>query len=332
MSKSGYYGGSNSIIAQATGGGAALKMAAMFTIWYGFNAAYNVYNAFVKAELPFPFAIAASQLGVGLLYAIPMWVLKLRTSPSMSMSDIKRIMPVVLLNAIGHTCTVTAMFQKGGGSFTHVIKAAEPVVSVILGLVLQRKVPKPLTALSLIPITYGVAYASTLGNLSPASMKKELTTLSAKLAMTSNVMFAWRSIVRSELPQSFKERTKLDATNEFALTTLLSFALLLPVVARLEGFGVIISSFQGNAGMGALVKNIFACGMCFYLYNEMQNNVLASLGPVPTAVGNTLKRVVIFVALFFFTQGEVFPPAKILGCAIAVAGCLAYAVCNAKQI
>jgi len=72
--------------------------------------------------------------------------------------------------------------------------------------------------------------------------------------------------------------------------------------------------------------------LSFYLYNEMQNNVLASLGPVPTAVGNTLKRVVIFVALYFFTQGESFPPAKILGCAIAVAGCLAYAVCNAKKI
>jgi drug/metabolite transporter (DMT)-like permease len=42
--------------------------------------------------------------------------------------------------------------------------------------------------------------------------------------------------------------------------------------------------------------------------------------------------VVIFVALFFFTEGESFPIEKILGCAIAVAGCLAYAVCNAKQI
>ena len=31
------------------------------------------------------------------------------------------------------------------------------------------------TALSLLPITYGVAYASTLGNLSPATMAKELS-------------------------------------------------------------------------------------------------------------------------------------------------------------
>ena len=60
--------------------------------------------------------------------------------------------------------------------------------------------------------------------------------------------------------------------------------------------------------------------------------VLGSLGPVPTAVGNTLKRVVIFVALYYFTAGETFPPAKVLGCAIAVTGCLAYAICDSRKI
>jgi hypothetical protein len=47
----------------------------------------------------------------------------------------------------------------------------------------------------------------------------------------------------------------------------------------------------------SFAMNLFLCGMCFYLYNDMQNAVLGSLGPVPTAVGNTLKRVVIFIAL-----------------------------------
>jgi hypothetical protein len=68
------------------------------------------------------------------------------------------------------------------------------------------------------------------------------------------------------------------------------------------------------------------------MYNEMQNKVLGSLGPVPTAVGNTLKRVAIFVALYFFTAGETFPMPKIIGCAIAVAGCLAFAVFDANKI
>lgn len=85
-----------------------------------------------------------------------------------------------MLNAGGHACAVIAMFQVGGGSFTHVIKASEPVVSVILGLLINGAVPKPLTAVSLLPITYGVAYASTLGQLDVQTMSKELGTLAAK--------------------------------------------------------------------------------------------------------------------------------------------------------
>ena len=76
------------------------------------------------------------------------------------------------------------------GSFTHVIKAAEPVVSVLLSLVVLGAVPKPFTAISLLPITYGVAYASTLGDLNPATMVKELTT---KAAMYKTSCTLWRN-------------------------------------------------------------------------------------------------------------------------------------------
>jgi len=65
--------------------------------------------------------------------------------------------------------------------------------------------------------------------------------------------------------------------------------MLLPFVARFEGFGAIMDSVRGNADSGALLKNVMACGMSFFVYNEMQNVVLGNLGPVPTAVGNTLK-------------------------------------------
>jgi len=61
-----------------------------------------------------------------------------------------------------------------------VIKASEPVVSVILNLIFNKVVPKPLTALSLLPVTYGVAYASTLGKLNWKTMSKELGSKTAK--------------------------------------------------------------------------------------------------------------------------------------------------------
>jgi hypothetical protein len=91
-------------------------------------------------------------------------------------------------------------------------------------------------------------------------------------------------------------------------------------------------AFDAIPSQSTFLLNLFLCGMSFYLYNEMQNVVLGALGPVPTAVGNTLKRVVIFVALYFFTAGETFPVPKVVGCAIAIAGCLAYAIFDAKKI
>ena len=107
-------------------------------IRYGFNAAYNVYNAFVKKDFQYPWATSCMQLAIGLLYAFPLWGLKLRAIPKISFEDFKLLLPIAMLNAAGHSCAVVAMFEKGGGSFTHVIKASEPVVSVILNLLVNK--------------------------------------------------------------------------------------------------------------------------------------------------------------------------------------------------
>lgn len=163
----------------------------------------------MKRDFPFPWASATLQLIIGaLLKALPMWSMKAKPLPKLTRDDWLKILPIAAMNAIGHSCTVVAMFQKGGGSFTHVIKASEPVVSVFLGLLVNRVVPKPLTALSLIPVTYGVAYASTLGQLNPASMAREFATTAAKMAMVSNFALSMRSILRKNLPKDFQVRDK----------------------------------------------------------------------------------------------------------------------------
>lgn len=311
---------------------ATLKMVFLFVLWYGFNAGYNVYNAYMKKDFQYPWAVAAIQLLVGLFYSVPLWFFKVRKFPVISMDDFLRLLPIACLNAGGHACTVNAMFEKGGGSFTHVIKASEPVVSVLLGILVNGIIPKPFTAASLLPVTYGVAYASTLGQLNPTTMGKEFTTKAAKMAMASNFAFSMRSILRKNLPAGFKERTNLDPANEHAFTTLLSFILLVPFMFTMENFSAMKTTISMLPNQNAFYLNTFICGMCYYLYNEMQNVVLGSLGPVPTAVGNTLKRVVIFVALYLFTPGETFPFPKVLGSAIAILGCLAFAVCDSKKM
>jgi len=322
------------IVAQSTSSPAMspLKLTGLFVLWYAFNAAYNVYNAFVKKDFEFPWTISSTQLLIGMFYAIPLWLAGVRKLPKMTVDDILALLPIAVLNAGGHACAVNAMFEKGGGSFTHVIKASEPVVSVLLGLIVNGVVPKPFTALSLLPITYGVAYASTLGNLSPASMSRELTTKAAKMAMGSNVAFSLRSILRKNLPADFKSRTNLDPANELAVTTILSFLLMIPFILSFESIPAMRAVLRALPDKTSFLLNNLICGLAFYLYNEMQNIVLGSLGAVPTAVGNTLKRVVIFVALYYFTPGETFPVPKIVGCAIAILGCLGFAIFDSKKL
>jgi solute carrier family 35 protein E1 len=173
-----------------------IGLIAIFSLWYAANAFYNVYNGFCKKDMTLPFVNASAQLAVGLVYAWPLWFLGIRKTPKLTFLDIVSIFPIVILNTIGHVCAVKAMFEKGGASFTHVIKASEPVVSVILGAIINFDFPYPLTFLSLLPITYGVVYASTLGDISIEKMSKELTTNAAIFAMASNVAFALRSIMR----------------------------------------------------------------------------------------------------------------------------------------
>ena len=152
------------------------------------------------------------------------------------------------------------------------------------------------------------------------------------MAMASNFAFCMRSILRKNLSPEFKKRTKLDPATEHAVTTILSLLLLLPVALTFESPESIMTGFKAITNQGLFAKNMLFCGLCFYLYNELQNIVLGSLGPVPTAVGNTLKRVVIFVALYFFTPGETFPMAKIIGCAIAIAGCFGFAIFDSMKV
>lgn len=58
-----------------------------------FTTRYNVYNAYVKV-FGFPLAIAALQLGVGLLYAVPLWVLGVRKMPKITFKDFTLLLPI----------------------------------------------------------------------------------------------------------------------------------------------------------------------------------------------------------------------------------------------
>ena len=149
--------------------------------------------------------------------------------------------------------------------------------------------------------------------------------------MVSNVVFALRSILRKQLSKEFKERTNLDSDNEFAVTTIASFLLVLPFAVAFESNSLAALSSLDEAKRNAWLFSTVACGLSFYGYNELQSKFLEKTDAVFAAVGNTLKRVAIFVG-FYYLLNDPFPMAKTFGCAIAVLGCLVYGICDSMKI
>ena len=100
--------------------------------------------------------------------------------------NVKTLIPV----SIGHLGThIGAVVSLGAGavSFTHIVKASEPVVSAALSAVMLGAYYHPITYLTLLPIVGGVALAS-LKELS-------FTWLGFIAAMISNLSSALRGIL-----------------------------------------------------------------------------------------------------------------------------------------
>merc|ERR1711937_281840 len=120
--------------------------------------------------------MGALQLLVGIPYVAMLWATGLR----------KTLIPV----SLGHLGThIGAVISLGAGavSFTHIIKASEPVVSAALSAVLLGAIYHPVTYLTLLPIVGGVALAS-LKELS-------FTWVGFIAAMGSNLSSALRGIL-----------------------------------------------------------------------------------------------------------------------------------------
>jgi hypothetical protein len=76
-----------------------LMMTALFVTWYAFNAAYNVFNSYMKVDFPFPWTTSVTQLVIGLGYSIPLWFINVRKLPVLQFDDFLKLLPIAILNA-----------------------------------------------------------------------------------------------------------------------------------------------------------------------------------------------------------------------------------------
>mmetsp|Transcript_32753 Transcript_32753/g.73932 ORF Transcript_32753/g.73932 Transcript_32753/m.73932 type:complete len:340 (-) Transcript_32753:213-1232(-) len=310
-------------------------------LWYALNIGYNIYNKDLCNGFPLAYTVGTTSLGAGLIYVLPNWYLGIRPVPKMDSEDVKNIGIISVLHCVGHFGAVISM-SMGAVSFTHIVKAAEPVFSTVLAGLILNKWAAWQVNLSLVPVILGVVIASVKINFDTYAIELGDFNMGAFVAANiSNLAFALRSMYMKKMDDSPEKKAackskNLDSANIYAVYTIFAFILAIPLALYMEGAEVVaLSGSMGSASYnsatisGALGANAYKLmemhlitGLFFYLYNEASSLALGNLDSVQHAVCNTVKRVVIMVAMSFFDTPLTLQ--KWTGAGIAIGGTLVY--------
>ncbi|CAN0865174.1 Xylulose 5-phosphate/phosphate translocator, chloroplastic, partial [Linum grandiflorum] len=297
-----------------------LKLATAFGLWYFHNIIFNICNKKALNVFPYPWFLATFQLFVGCLWMLVNWSVK-RQFPQIPKGFFVALLFPALFHTIGHISACVS-FSKVAVSFTHVIKSAEPVFSVIFSSFLGEIYPLKVW-LSILPIVMGCSLAAV------TEVSFNFGGLTG--AMISNVGFVLRNIYSKKSLQNFKE---VDGLNLYGMISFVSLVYLLPVAVFVEGSQWIGGYRNAIAAVGSNPFDFYSMVLCsgifYHLYNQSSYQALDDISPLTFSVGNTMKRVVVIVATVLFFRNPV-KPLNALGSAIAIFGTFLYSQVTAKK-
>jgi solute carrier family 35 protein E1 len=281
--------------------GSGLKITAYVLLWYAFNITFNILNKSTLNIFPAPWFLATFQLVASGAFMCALWALRLQPLPRVSWADIRALAPVALFHTIGHVSACLS-FSQMAVSFAHVVKSAEPVLSVVLAQVILGETYPYYVWLSLLPIIAGCSLAA---------MKEVSFAWSGfNNAMVSNVGMVLRNIYSKK----FLGQLKLDGINLFAILSIISIFYCLPCALLLEGFKGGVNHWApmweaavlSSGGLVPFAKLLAAGGLFYHLYNQASYMVLdQGISPVTFSVGNTMKRVAVVVSSVLFFKNPV---------------------------
>jgi solute carrier family 35 protein E1 len=316
-------------------------------LFYAFNIGYNVYNKETCKVLDFPLTIAVCSLGAGIVYFVPLWVFQVRPFPALTANDYKKITVISMLHSVGHMATVIAM-SAGAVSFTHIVKALEPIFVVLFSFLMDGKMDKFSINFWLLPIIAGVMWAAVGSKIAAGTdIFADINPTAVAGAMTSNICFALRGTLSKKVTSAIPKEKNLTSTNLYALMTFICFFLCMPFAAVIEGERL-KKAWPPVSGVSAIPEKIMGVkvlstdklqflieinmitGLLYYLYNEMQYLVLGEISATATAVANTVKRVVILLATVAFL-GETMDQHKAIGATVAIGATMIYSIAKSKK-
>jgi solute carrier family 35 protein E1 len=279
---------------------------------------YNITNKRTLNMIRIPFTLSAFQLLVGSLYVLPLWLTGLRKAPKLSMQELKTVMPMGFCHMASHLAAVISL-GAGAVSFTHIVKAAEPLFTATLSaLFLGQIFPLPVYA-ALLPVVGGVGLASL------HELNFSWTAFGG--AMGSNLAASTRGILAKK-SMGKPQGKNMTPANLYAVLTMLATVMLLPLAAIFEGRNVAAlweTAISKGATPALIAQGSILSGLFFYLYNEVAFLALNEVHPVTHAVGNTFKRVFVIASSIFVFRTPV-TSRGLLGSAIAILGVMVYSL------
>ncbi|KAA0049061.1 xylulose 5-phosphate/phosphate translocator [Cucumis melo var. makuwa] len=296
------------------------QLAIVFGLWYFQNIVFNIYNKKVLNIFPFPWLLASFQLFAGSVWMLVLWSFKLQPCPKISKPFLIALLGPALFHTIGHISACVS-FSKVAVSFTHVIKSAEPVFSVLFSSFLGDSYPIQVW-LSILPIVFGCSLAA----ITEATFNFE----GLSGAMISNVGFVLRNIYSKRSLQNFKE---VNGLNLYGWISIISLLYLFPVAIFVEGSKWVQGYHQAIASIGnasTLYIWVLISGIFYHLYNQSSYQALDEISPLTFSVGNTMKRVVVIVASVLVFRNPV-RPLNAVGSAIAIFGTFLYSQATSKK-
>jgi solute carrier family 35 protein E1 len=290
-------------------------------LWYLGNYYYNITNKLALnaagGASGFPMTIATLQLGVGVIYALFLWLAPdARKRPTITTKDYIKTLPVGFTAAGAHAASVFAL-SAGAVSFAQIVKAAEPAFAAVLGSLFYGASVSTAKWLCLIPVIGGVIMAS-LGELSFAWA-------ALGTAAIANVFAAVKANENKKLMNTEGLSERLGSVgNQFALTTINAFLFCLPLMFLTEGHK--LGAFWELCKTTPVVlNNMIFSGLWFYLYNELATLTIKKTGAVTQSVANTAKRVIVIIVVAL-VMGESLGVLKLVGCGIGIGGVFLYSI------
>lgn len=156
-------------------------------------------NKIVLRTLQYPITATAYQFFLGSIMGL-VWFAASKTAIDSSRQTLKAVAPLAVVHALGNLLTNMSLGMVAV-SFTHTIKALEPMFSVLFSFLFLGESANPLVLLTLLPIMGGVIGAA----VSEASFNW----LGFSSAMASNATFQSRNVFSKKvMTPEIKDRVR----------------------------------------------------------------------------------------------------------------------------